>query len=474
MSDFERTYIKQPLTIDDAFLIKWLKDNFNDIGFINQLKIHKLDTRERIDQLSKDVVNLDSGKSLYEQRKQVLKLWRNLVENAIVYLKSEDTRELYHDDESYGVEELYEFFKTLSDFESLLYGARPGYREHISHMFSVFLLGECLIRETFGFRKIDVGDAALPEGQKILENEKEAMWCIMALTHDLGIALQDVRDINPKARDMLKKFGIIDMQQLSYSFPRQPLHDFMLQLISSTLDTVDTQDVTTKKGESFTTHIQPKYFLKFAEAFERIDHGLVSCLVLMKNLVYFLETDLILEPNRPFPRREDAKQFLIRCNILRSIASHSCENIYYLTLPQFPFLLTIFDEMHEWGRPRFAELFEPRAPDTAVILEDLSEDAIHYKVQFPSGDLPLSEDEKKRMRREARQFFEKKCDKIRKILRSAVSGEERALKLTFEVSRTIGGAPINYKVIHTTPADVRIFRNDEEISWLQLLEKAQL
>jgi hypothetical protein len=473
LSDSERTYIKQPLTIDDTFLIKWLQGNFEDIGFINEVKLRKLDTRGRIDQLSDDVRNLNSGKSLYGQRDQVLKLWRNLVENAIVYLKSEDTRELYRDDESYGVEELYEFFETLSDFESLLYGARPGYREHISHMFSVFLLGECLIRETFGFRKIDVGDAALPEGQKILENEKEAMWCIMSLTHDLGIALQDIRDVNPKARAMLKKFGIMDMQQLSYSFPRQPLHDFMLQLISSTLDIVDTQDVTTKKGESFTTHIQPKYFLKFAEAFERIDHGLVSCLVLMKNLVYFLETDLILEPNRPFPRREDAKQFLIRCNILRSIASHSCENIYYLTLPQFPFLLTIFDEMHEWGRPRFAELFGPRALDTTVILEDLSEGAIHYRVQFPSGDLPLSEDEKKRMGREVAQFFEKKCSKIRKILRSAVGGEERKLKLTFEVSRKIGAVLINYKVIHSTPQDVKILKDDREINWLELLAEAQ-
>jgi len=470
LSDSERPYIKQPLTVDDAFLIKWLQENFKDIGFINQLK---LDIRGRIDQLSKDVLELDSKKALHEQRDGVLKIWRNLIENAIVYLKSQDTREKYHDDESYGVEELYEFFKTFGDFELLLYGARPSYREHIAHMFSVFLLGECLIRETFGFGKIDVGDAALPESQRILESEKEAMWCIMSLTHDLGIALQDIRGINPKARGMLEKFGIIDIQQLSYSFPRQPLHDFMLQLISSTLDTVDTQDVTTKTGGSFTTHIQPKYFLKFAEAFERIDHGLVSCLVLMKNLVYFLETDLILEPNRPFPRLEDTKQFLIRCNILRSIASHSCENIYYLTLPQFPFLLTIFDEMHEWGRPRFAELFGPRAPDTKVILENLSEDAIHYRVKFPPGDLPLSEDEKKRMRREARQFFEKKCDKIRKILRSAVGGEERALKLTFEVSRMIGDAPINYKVIHRTPENVKILEDNKEISWLQLLDRAE-
>ncbi len=201
MSDSERTYIKQPLTINDAFLIKWLKDNFNDIGFINQLKTRKLDTRGRIDQLSNDILNLDSDQSLYAQKEQVLKLWRNLVENAIVYLKSQDTREKYNDDEAYGVEELYTFFETFSGFESLLYGARPSYREHISHMLSVFLLGECLIRKTFGFRKIQVDDAVLPKNQKVSESEKEAMWCIMSLTHDLGIALQDIRGINPKARD---------------------------------------------------------------------------------------------------------------------------------------------------------------------------------------------------------------------------------------------------------------------------------
>ena len=39
----------------------------------------------------------------------------------------------------------------------------------------------------------NVDDAVLPENQKVSESEKEAMWCILSLTHDLGIALQDIR-----------------------------------------------------------------------------------------------------------------------------------------------------------------------------------------------------------------------------------------------------------------------------------------
>lgn len=450
--------------LNDRNLIEWLKGHHQDIAFTAQLPY---EVHERTKELVQAIDKLDSDKLLVNQPDVVAELWRHLIGKAIVYLKSEDRREEYHDDEDYGVEKLDEFFRTFREFESLLYGAeKVRYRDHMAHMLTVFLIGELLINETIGFDKIDVSDKDFPEGKIISDNEKEAMWCIISLTHDLGIALERIVDISPKAKEMLARFGIINMQELSYPFLRLPLHDFTIKFISSEL-----LPLADGNEKCFIPHIQSKYFLKFAEAYESRDHGIISCLVLMKNLVYFLETDYALDLFEPL-KLDDARHFLIRNNILRSIAAHSNENIYYLTLSQFPFLMTIFDELHEWGRPRLIEMFEKEGPETIVTVETLNETAISYKFALKPR-LTLGQSEKNRIRKEIREHFIRKCKKIRRILRSAVGGEHRELTLTFELSDELEAKVKSYKIIHERPDNVKIFKNNKEITWLQLLAEAQ-
>jgi len=446
--------------LDDRYLIEWLKNNRKKIGFIRKLR-HEI--HGRTERLAKTIEKLDSNKELYSQKDEVAETWRDLLGKAIVYLKSQDEREKYHDDEDYGVEKLDDFFKTFREFESLLYGAEEErYRDHMAHMLSVFLIGELLIRATIGFDKIDVGDKDFPKRGKISANEKEAMWCIMSLTHDLGIALERIAEISPKAKGMLTKFGITDMQELSYPFLRLPLHDFAIQFISS-----DLVPPAGKKQRGYIPHIHSKYFLKFSEAYEKRDHGIISCLVLMKNLVYFLESDYLLDLQKPL-NSEEAKQFLIRRNILRAIAAHNNENIYYLTLPQFPFLLTIFDELHEWGRPRLIDMFKMERPTTKVTVEDLNDTSIHYKIT-----LTMDGEEATRIKREIGEYFSRKCEKIRRILRSAVGGKDRNLKLTFEVSYKLGTEEKNYKIVHENPKNVKLLEDNQEISWLELRKKLE-
>ncbi len=450
--------------LNDLTLIEWLKKNHRGIAFTAQLPY---EAHGRGQKLVTAIDKLDSDKKLVNQPGVVAEIWRHLIGKAIVYLKSEDRREEYHDDEDYGVEKLDEFFRTFREFESLLYGAeKVRYRDHIAHMLTVFLIGELLINETIGFDKIDVSDKDFPEGKIISDHEKEAMWCIISLTHDLGIALERIVDISPKAKEMLAKFGIINMQELSYPFLFLPLHDFTLKFISSEL-----QPLADGNEKRFIPHIQSKYFLKFAEAYESRDHGIISCLVLMKNLVYFLETDYSLDLFEPL-KLDDARHFLIRNTILRSIAAHNNENIYYLTLPQFPFLLTIFDELHEWGRPRLIEMFEKEGPETIVTVENLNETAISYKFALKPR-LTLDDREKKRVGKEIHEHFIRKCEKIKRILRSAVGGKDRNLILTFELSDELEAKFIRYKIVHEKPDNVKIFKNNKEISWLDLLAEDQ-
>lgn len=445
--------------LNDSSLIGWLKKNHKGIAFTAQLPY---EVHGRTEKLVRAIESLDTGRPLVEQKEVVAEIWRNLIGKAIVYLKFMDSREKHHDDEDYGVEKLDEFFKTFREFETLLYGAeKVRYRDHMAHMLSVFLIGEFLIKKTIGFDKIDVGDKEFPKNKRISVEEKEAMWGIISLTHDLGIALERIVDISPKAKDMLAKFGIIDMQELSYPFLCLPLHDLVIKFISSELVPFDDS-----KKKLFIPHVQSKYFLKFSEAYESRDHGMISCLVLMKNLVYFLESDYSLDEFEPLDL-DNARHFLIRNNVLRAIAAHSNENIYHLTLPQFRFLLTIFDELHEWGRPRLIEMFEKGRPKTTVTVEDLSETAIKYKFTLKPEN-KLEEGEKKRSREEIHKYFIRKCEKIKRILRSAVGGEDRNLILTFELSDELEDQPQSYKIVHEKPDNVKIFKNGAEISWLAL------
>ena len=458
--------------LSDKSLIRWLKTNHNRITLIDKLPYEIYGRTER---LVDAIDNLDENKSLFEQSYKVDEIWRNLIGKAIVYLKFRDAREMYHDDEDYGVEKLDEFFRTFRGFEPLLYGAQEEhYRDHMAHMLSVFIIGELLIRNTIGFDKIDVGDKGFSKKAKVSPSEKEAMWCIMALTHDLGIALERITDISPKVKDMLEKFGIINMQELSYPFLRLPLHDLAIQIISSDLKPLGNY----KKGAKrlYNTHIHSKYLLKFSEAYERRDHGIISCLVLLRNLVYFLETDYLLDLHKPLDE-DDARQFLIRRNILRAIAAHNNDNVYYLSLCQFPFLLTIFDELHEWGRPSLIEIFERERLEKKVFVEDLSENAIHYKIVLMPR-LKLEPGERKRVKKEILRFFIGKCEKIRRILRSAVGGSERNLKLTLEVCDELEDEKVEcYKIIHEKPDtikySVRNSKGAKEITWQKLLEMAK-
>lgn len=72
-------------------------------------------------------------------------------------------------------------------------------------------------------------------------------------------------------------------------------------------------------------------------------------------MVYFLESDLTFDSWKPL-KKEDARQFLIRREILRAIASHTCQDIYHLDFNTLSFLLYIVDEIQCWGRPTLEEL----------------------------------------------------------------------------------------------------------------------
>ena len=73
-------------------------------------------------------------------------------------------------------------------------------------------------------------------------------------------------------------------------------------------------------------------------------------------LLYFLESDYSTNEDYVFDE-EDTRQFYMRREILRSISSHTCQDIYQLHLYSFSLLLIIADDAQEWGRKQISELY---------------------------------------------------------------------------------------------------------------------
>jgi hypothetical protein len=472
------------LEINTEYLTGWFKDNYTTIGFLN-FKLKSGNPPEEIDppqliELKKLIDDdLDVEIPLFKQKETILKIWKNLIGIAIVYLKYNDRREIFHDDEDYGVVKLAHFFEAFSEFESLFYGADKYYRDHVSHMFQVFLLGEFLLKEKKMWDLIEVGDKKFITENRISNKEKEAMWCIISLCHDLGYGMGMIPKINAKTRNMLENFGSVNIQDISYSFPNQPLYDFIIQFISSdlkgldpiseeTID-IDGEEKAVEKDENrYVNHIQSKYFLKFSGSFERYGHGIISCILLMRNLVYFLESDYSIDSNKAYTQKH-AKHFLIRQNILRSIASHDCDDIYYLNIVQFPFLLTIFDEMQDWDRPGLTDLFTEK-PDLNLIVHELSDSKVDFEIEISKKTKhKLSGKERAALEFDIISYFERKCKKIRKILRSAVGGDSRNIWLKFSVTVRYESDIHEFKIIHVNPEDVTICFENEKHTWTEFL-----
>lgn len=460
-----------PGPIEDEHLVKWLMNNYHKIKFINHSpEYQRVDRKER---LSENIRNLKSKKKLYEQKDLLIDIWKDLVAMAVIFLKSEDVREYFHDDGDYGIDQLGTFFQDYCDFEKILYGNGEYYRDHVSHVFKVFLLGEKLVDEFLGgFSSIEVMDSKLLqknlkqrsgeigedyqnriEARLITADEKEAMWCIASLTHDLGYPTEVVNEIHDNLKNMLTIFNIQDVSYI-LSQQSQVFNDIIVKLISSDLklDEKNPREIEEEEPQEYITHTQAKYYFKFSRSIENWDHGVESCIVLVKSLVYFLETDYSIDERKPMDI-EAARQFLIRQRILRAIASHNCDFIYHLKL-DLSFLLRLIDEMQEWGRPSLKDLFI-KTSDSSFSIDKFKKDEIEYTITFSEMVGITEDDDKKKLHINIKDYFERCVNKYVMILRSAVDGKERKFVLTFNVVDETE-SEIRYKFVHPNPSDIKL------------------
>lgn len=308
---------------------------------------------------------------IFNYRGKVDALWVLLLEKAIKCLRYYDKREPFikssgkKTPKAYGISELKAYYSQYSDFERVLYGSSRYYRDHVIHVFRTWMSGiELLTKNSC----VCLDEIKIHEKNIVINlehAEKISLWTIIALTHDLGYPLQKAKDIIGITQKMIATFITNPGISIDFSFHgvQNYMNDFIVRLMSSKM--IERTDVKLNKtdesvqvacGKKYVARLQPKYYFKFQKSLERNDHGILSTLIIYKLLTYFLESDYNINEDYTF-EEEDCRQFYIRREILRAIASHTCNDVYQLYMGSFSFLLRVCDDTQEWGRKYLSELY---------------------------------------------------------------------------------------------------------------------
>ncbi len=464
------------MLINDSKLIRFLIDEYRNISFFSSgtvktyikdiEKIYLSANRTEKKDLLRHIFNPSKKHSI-----NVLDFWERLLIDSIKYLKWHDLSELplnrhkgkrrprnktekqevYNKitESSLGVYNLKDYFKQFISFERLLYGAEQFYRDHVYHLIRVWLIGQYILskkinaKDKFGieinesdykftdYKKQYKNDPKIYTSKHILkssknpdlyyEGEEDAIWCLIALTHDLGYPLSKVEDINVSIKKMMQYFAKTGLEEFSFSFPQQNqfINDALLEYISSKI-------IEYRKHEKYETHIQAKYYLKFARSFELFKHGLISSIVLAKNIIFFLESNFDHNPNSYITDQEEARQFIIRREILRAIASHTCPEIYHFKPNTFSFLLLFADELQSWGRPNFESMAMNIDNDFEVRLHEFSDTIVSFNIRSKK-----TKDTKNLKKESLMGYFLSKVEFFKKILRVAVDSSDRIFEFVF-------------------------------------------
>lgn len=389
---------------------------------------------------------------------EVKALWKNLLIDAVCILKINDAREkLYKNDlaggtqltrsnfdnirkvSSYGIDELGDYLDDFIDFESVLYGTEKHYRDHVNHVFQVWAIGIPVLGKKLrlnDYFSIDYNcdfhyEITENKDCKISKSELWAIWIIIALCHDLGYPIEKSSKINKQTKKIISHFGSIQFTELEYNF--SILNTFLvekfLDITSSKVYECDISRIadgnnTADTEKKYITYVQTKYRDKLSKSLEDYKHGIFSSLLLFKNLTYFLETDFFVGSEKL--NSEDARQFYMRKEILRSIAGHTCPKMYHIELNTLGFLLILCDELQEWNRPNFEALVtssQESEPEVKILNLSFEEDSqnIHIQMKYETESKPASYE---------LYLIRSKFKNIHYLLRSAVNDFKR--KITFQ------------------------------------------
>ncbi len=368
---------------------------------------HPID-KDIVGSLNRINLSTEEEYEIYQHIDTIKIIWSTLIKKAIVCLRYFDKREPFKEHKNkkpiaYGVDELASYFEQYTAFEKVLYGGVKYYRDHVIHVFRVWMLGLNLLLDP---EKDYLDKIEIEKGFYVHPLEKLSIWTITSLTHDLGYPLEKSIQIVERTKKMMNSFvqNPIVTMDTSFSGVQNTMNDYVLKFISSKMIEINPSNPHEKKRfdekeynkeykkgieefnkflnkKEYVARLQPKYYFKFQKSLEHNSHGVLSALIVYKLLIYFLESDFSTNEDYIFDY-EDARQFYIRRDILRSMASHTCHDVYQNSMLSFSFLLILCDDAQEWGRRCITDLFASKENDYSYKSIDIVLNDVPFKCNF--------------------------------------------------------------------------------------------
>jgi len=367
----------------------------------------------------------------YSKVEDLNTLWTVLITKSIQCLRLFDTREPFKENPTktivaYYIDELEKYYKDYVGFESLLYGANAKYRDHILHVFRTWLIGLYVIAKLdFKVNGLDGLEEGWESLGKLTNCEKISMWTIIAFCHDLGYPLEKANEIVSATQSMMQKIVTNSKITADFSFETMQTSRIghILSFMSTKLKPYEESNSTRKR---FNGRIQSKYHYKLTKSLEENNHGVVSAIIIYSILLYFNESDFNLNDDYLYDE-EDARQFYIRREILRSIAAHTCPDIYNVNIATFSSLLYICDEIQNWGRKNWHSLyFAQELDESKAEINAFSTKEISYTEY-------ISLEEKAEIKQFVHYMFFRQYDKYKKKFRDGQHSAKRSFDIVNKV-----------------------------------------
>jgi hypothetical protein len=182
--------------------------------------------------------------------------------------------------------------------------------------------------------------------EDILNDYKDAVYCVIALSHDLAYPFERAERVNKRLENLAGYMGIQSFEHLEYNFSQE-----QSLLVRELLDFVSQKAVIRHEdGDDRVRFVKDNpTFVDMSQSFEQHKHGILSAYLLYRLIdtigeATFTDVDYLAD------QEDRIRNLLLRKTILHAIASHTCDYAYSNVYNSFRFLLSLVDELEEFSR----------------------------------------------------------------------------------------------------------------------------
>ena len=366
-------------------------------------------------------------------KKQIEKastIWMLLMRNA-----------LKHISRTYAIRgfgELFRYYEKYVEFEDFLFGVDPTYRDHTMHALWVYLLGDFLLNCGSCISTADIdwevhaANSALAAAAKeklvtALSEYEDSVFCIIALSHDLGYPFERAERANRRIEDISPFLGISSFDRLRFAFSTE-----QSLLIRALVEFISTQVYITDVGMP-QCHIDEPVYVDMSQSFEGRRHGILSA-YLLHRLIDTMGEIPVTSVQRQTDPHSVTKHVVLRRTILHAISSHTCPYAFSRKYNTFRFVLNLVDELEEFSR--YMRVGRSDADEICQVDFDIERDGV-FVVKY-SFDRKHSANPKKFFEDRAIRYMrmieaDNSAQGIRRVLMQCIDKKGRRKRYTLKI-----------------------------------------